>query len=136
MKIRTWRELVRLETFEERYRYLMLKGEVGHSTFGQDRYLNQRFYTSREWRDLRHEIIARDLGCDMALEGYPVHERITIHHMNPLTIDDILDDIDYAMDPEYLVCVSHRTHNAIHYGDDRIRLDPVVERRSGDTLLW
>lgn len=136
MKIRTWQELVRYETFEERYRYLKLGGEVGKETFGHERYLNQRFYTSREWRNLRHHVIARDLARDLALEGYDLHEKIIVHHMNPMMVEDLLEGNEDVLNPDYLISVSHRTHNAIHFGDDKQLLDPVVIRRPGDTRLW
>lgn len=134
-KIRTWREMMRLETFEDRYQYLKLFGDVGRETFGHDRYLNQRFYTSREWRLVRHEVIARDLARDMAVPGYDIHEKIIIHHMNPMMVEDLVEGNEDVLDPDYLVCVSHRTHNAIHFGDDT-QLDPVVDRHIGDTRLW
>lgn len=136
MRIRTWREMVRRETFEERYLYLKLGGEVGRETFGHDRYLNQRFYTSTEWRTVRYEVIARDLGCDMAVPGYDIHDKIIIHHMNPIQVEDIIHGNEDVLNPEYLVTVTHRTHNAIHFGDDKILLDPVVKRKPGDTRLW
>lgn len=136
MKIRTWQELVRYETFEERYRYLKLDGEVGKETFGHERYLNQRFYTSREWRNLRHHVIARDLARDLALEGYDLHEKIIVHHMNPMMVEDLLEGNEDVLNPDYLISVSHRTHNAIHFGDDKHLLDQVVTRRPGDTRLW
>lgn len=136
MRIRTYSEMRRLATFEERYEYLRLRGEVGRTTFGFDRYLNQRFYTSREWRHIRNEIIARDNGLDLGCEGYEIHEKIIIHHMNPLTVEDIEHgDLD-IMDPEYLITTTHRTHNAIHYGDASLLVQPLVERRPGDTKLW
>lgn len=135
MTTRTWREMMRHETFEERYQYLKLFGGIGRETFGHDRYLNQRFYTSREWRQVRNEVIARDLGRDMAMPGYDINDKIIIHHMNPMMVEDLLEGNEDVLNPDYLVCVSHQTHNAIHFGDDS-RLDPVVERRPGDTRLW
>lgn len=134
--IRSYRELRRLETFEERYRYLALRGEVGRPTFGFDRYINQQFYRSSEWRHLRHSIILRDNGCDLGIEGFEIHERIIIHHMNPMTVDDLVDGDDSILDPEFLICVSHKTHNAVHYGDERLLPRPLVERSPGDTKLW
>lgn len=136
MKIRTWREMIKRETFEERYLYLKLDGAVGRETFGHDRYLNQRFYTSQEWRLIRNEVIARDFGCDMAVQGYEIYDKIIIHHMNPMVVEDLIHGNEDVLNPEYLVTVSHRTHNAIHFGDTKIPLDPVVERRPGDTRLW
>lgn len=134
-RIRTWDEMMELETFEERYRYLKIGAQVGKETFGEERYLNQRFYTSHEWRSIRNEVIARDLARDMACEGFDIHGKIIIHHMNPMMVEDLLEGNDDILNPDYLVCVSHNTHNAIHFGDDR-QLDPLVVRRPGDTLLW
>lgn len=136
MRIRTYSELRRLETFEERYHYLALRGEVGRSTFGFDRYLNQQFYTSREWRQIRHHVITRDKGCDLGIEGYDIFHRLVIHHMNPMSQDDITQGVAHILDPEVLITTTHRTHNAIHYGDERLLPRPPVERRSGDTRLW
>jgi len=133
--IRTYRDLRRLETFQERYEYLRLQGTVGAPTFGFDRWMNQQFYASREWRNLRSHIIVRDNGCDLGADGYEVHDRIYIHHLNPMTVEDIADSDD-ILDPEFLVATSHKTHNAIHYGDERLLAKPFVERRSGDTKLW
>jgi hypothetical protein len=133
---RRYSELRRLETFEDRFDYLSLRGRVGQSTFGFDRWINQRFYTGREWRDLRHAIIVRDDGCDLGVQGYEIHERILIHHMNPLSADDLIDGDPAALDPEFLISVSHRTHNAIHYGDANLLPKPFVPRRAGDTRLW
>lgn len=134
--IRTIAELRRLETFEERYRYLALRGGVGDSTFGYDRYINQRFYTSREWRQLRNHVIARDEGCDLGAKGYEIHSRLVIHHMNPVTVDDIIHADARILDPHFLITTTHQTHNAIHYGDERLLARPFVERSSGDTRLW
>lgn len=136
MRIRSYTELSRLATFEERFRYLSLRGIVGDPTFGSERYVNQRFYRSREWRILRDHIIVRDDGFDMGvfdrqIRGYPI-----IHHMNPMTIDDVVDGNDSILDPEFLICVSHRTHNAIHYGDETLLQKQFTERRPGDTRLW
>lgn len=125
-----------MRSFEERFNYLKLKGSVGHDTFGFDRYLNQKFYKSREWKDLRNHIILRDNGCDLGIEGYDIFGRILIHHINPLTPDDIRHSSDGLLDPDNLICVSHDTHNAIHFGDETLlRKDPVV-RSPGDTRLW
>lgn len=134
--IRTYSELRRLTDFEDRYKYLALHGFVGRSTFGFDRYINQQFYTSTQWRQIRHHVIARDLGCDLGVEGYEIHDRIYIHHMNPMTVDDIVHGEDSILDPEFLISTTHRTHNAIHYGDERLLPRPITERRSGDTKLW
>ena len=135
-RIRTYSELQRFSTFPDRFRYLALRGQVGASTFGFDRYLNQGFYRSREWRHIRDEVIVRDDGCDLGIEGYEIHDRIIIHHMNPLTVDDIVDGDDSILDPEFLICVTHKTHNAIHYGDERQLPRERVDRRPGDTRLW
>ena len=134
--IRTYSELRRLTDFEERYKYLALRGSVGRSTFGFDRYINQQFYRSTEWRHIRHHVIARDLGCDLGVEGYEIHDRIYIHHMNPMTVNDIAHGEDSILNPEFLISTTHRTHNAIHYGDERLLPRPLTERRSGDTKLW
>lgn len=134
--IRTYQELRRLETFEERFDYLKLNGFVGRSTFGFDRYLNQRFYTSKEWRDVRHYVIARDLGCDLGIEGFEINRRALIHHMNPIVPDDIVHKNDDILNPDYLITTCHNTHNAIHYGDKDLLPKPFVERSMGDTKLW
>ena len=134
--IRTFSELRRLETFKERYNYLALKGSVGHSTFGFDRYLNQRFYSSVQWKQLRQHIIARDNGCDLAMEGHDIFDRLMVHHMNPMDIDELADGDDRILDPEFLITTTHRTHNAIHYGDERLLPRPFVPRKPGDTKLW
>lgn len=136
MTIRTYTEMLRYPTFEERYAYLQLRGGVGHATFGFDRYLNQRFYTAREWRQLRNHIIARDEGCDLAVEGYDIFTKIIIHHMNPLTVDDVIHGEDKLLDPEFLITTTLRTHNAIHFGDERQLPKRYVDRRPGDTRLW
>lgn len=136
MRVRRYSELVRLETFEARYDYLRLAGEVGRSTFGFDRWVNQQFYTSKEWRDIRQDIIARDLGCDLAVDGHEIHSRIVIHHMNPMVPADIIGGESDILDPEYLITTTHQTHNAIHYGDASLLPRQVVERRPGDTRLW
>lgn len=134
--IRTYSELVRLPTFEERFRYLRLSGLIGESTFGFDRYLNQALYTSQEWRRMRREIVMRDNGCDMAMPDYEIGEKIIVHHMNPLTIKDVEDRNDDIFNPEYLVCVSHNTHNAIHYGDEELLPKLPVERKPNDMCPW
>jgi hypothetical protein len=125
-----------LNTIEERFRYLSLRGVVGDMTFGFDRYLNQQFYRSKQWRDIRNHIIVRDNGCDLGVEDYEIHDRIYIHHMNPMTVNDIVDDDPSILDPEFLIAVTHRTHNAIHYGDESLLPRQLVERRPGDTKLW
>lgn len=136
MRTRTYSELRRFDTFEERYAYLKLNGVVGNSTFGFDRYINQQFYRSRQWKHIRDQVIVRDNGCDLGIEGFEVHARITIHHMNPMTVDHIEHGDESILDPEYLITVSHKTHNAIHYGDDSLLAKPLVERMPGDTKLW
>ncbi len=135
-KIRCYRELKRLNTFEERYDYLRLGGIIGESTFGFDRYLNQILYSSSEWKKIRNDIIIRDNGCDLGVEGYDIPKNIIVHHMNPITIEDIKNVSDDIFDPEYLICVSHATHNAIHYGDKSLLPRLPVERKPGDTCLW
>ena len=134
--IRTHRELTRLKSFEERFEYLKLRGQVGKSTFGYDRYINQAFYRSSEWRRVRNLVIARDEGLDLGVTGYEIFDRPIIHHMNPMGLEDLVSGDDDILNPEYLVCVAHRTHNAIHYGDESLLPRPLVERRPGDTRLW
>ena len=133
---RSYSELVKLQTFSERYNYLRLVGQVGSTTFGFDRYLNQSFYTSRDWRQVRHAVIARDAGCDLGLEGYEIFDRVYVHHMNPLTKKQVLAADENMFDLEHLISCTLNTHNAIHYGDTNslVRLPP--ERRPGDTTLW
>lgn len=133
---RTYSELMTLQTFEQRYKYLQLRGTVGYATFGFERYLNQNFYTSPEWRTLRHEIIARDNGCDLAIPDREIPHRIIIHHMNPVKMEDIVDGNPDILNPEVLISTTHNTHNAIHYGDEDLLVKPLVERRPGDTTLW
>lgn len=134
--IRSYKELRRLETFEDRYDYLKLRGVVGASTFGFDRWMNQAFYSSREWRLIRSHIIVRDNGCDLGIDGYEMHDRIYIHHINPMSVAHITQGDEDILDPEYLIATSHRTHNAIHYGDERMLRQPLVQRTAGDTKLW
>lgn len=136
MTIRSYSELSRLRTFEERFKYLKLHGRVGDSTFGFDRYMNQRFYTSTEWRHLRHRVIERDNGCDLGIEGYEIHRGLYIHHMNVMRVDDFINFNSDVLDPEFLITCTHLTHNAIHYGDDKYVPRQVIERRPGDTRLW
>lgn len=136
MRIRTFSELRRLNSFEERFEYLKLGGEVGKSTFGFDRWINQSFYTSTQWKHVRNIVIARDEGLDLACPGYEIYDRIYIHHMNPMTVDEIKHGDRDILNPEYLISTTHRTHNAIHYGDARLLVKPPVERRPGDTKLW
>lgn len=136
-KLRTYSELILLPTFEERFRYLNLSGIVGEDTFGFDRYLNQKFYRSVEWRRIRDQVIVRDMGCDLGIEDRPIPGKILIHHMNPITDRDIRYATDLLLNPEYLICVSHITHNAIHYGDEDLLIAsaPIV-RTPYDTCPW
>lgn len=136
MNIRTYSELSRLNTFEERYEYLQLKGLVGESTFGFDRYLNQVFYRSSRWKSVRNQVIIRDCGCDLGVPGYEIHGKILIHHMNPITIDDIERESAYLLDPEFMICTTLNTHNAIHYGDASLLYTAPIERRPNDTCPW
>ena len=136
MSIRTYSELITIPTFEERFKYLQLKGSVGKDTFGYDRYLNQLFYQTIEWKRLRRDLIIRDCGCDLGVEGYEIHGRIIIHHMNPITKEDLLDRTDYIMNPEYLICTTHSTHNAIHYGDESLLVIAPIVRSKNDTCPW
>lgn len=136
MKIRTYSELVRYETFEERFDYLKLNGHVGQATFGFDRYLNQQFYSSQQWKRIRREVIIRDQGCDLGISGYDIHSGLLVHHLNPMVSNNILDADEWILDPEYLITTSQRTHNAIHYGDKSLLPKPLTQRQSGDTKLW
>ena len=136
--IRTYSELITLETFEERFLYLKLDGSIGEDTFGFDRYLNQLFYRSPEWKQVRNFVITRDMGCDLAIPDHEIiNQQILIHHMNPLTKEDIINKSDYLLNPEYLICTTKKTHNAIHYGDERI-LDQIVPivRTKNDQCPW
>ena len=136
MSIKTYSELLALKTFEERFRYLQFNAVIGEDTFGFERYLNQRFYHTTEWRRIRNSIIARDMGRDLAMEGYEIYEPIIIHHLNPLTKNDIYERTEYLTNPEFLICTTHRTHNAIHYGDDNLLVKAPVERTKNDTCPW
>lgn len=134
--IRTYSDLRQLKTLEERFDYLELGGIVGESTFGFDRWINQQFYRSREWKLIRDEVIVRDQGLDLGAADAPLRGVHLIHHMNPLTLEDIEEGSDNLLDPEFLITTSLRTHNAIHFGDRRQLPQPFVERRRGDTQLW
>lgn len=134
--IRTYSELIKLPTFKERFRYLKLNGRVGEDTFGFDRYLNQQFYKSKEWLKVRDEVILRDGACDLGIEDRPINSRIIIHHMNPITKYDILNQTDFLLNPEYMICTIKRTHDAIHYGDESILFDGPVLRSKNDTCPW
>lgn len=136
MNIKCYSELSRLSTFEERYSYLQLKGSVGADTFGFDRYLNQIFYRSKEWKAVRDLVIIRDNGCDLGVLGYEIHGRILIHHLNPISIEDIERRTSILLDPEYLICTTHNTHNAIHYGDEGLLSRAPVQRTKYDTCPW
>lgn len=134
--IRTYSELITFPSFRERYRYLRLCGSVGAETFGFDRWLNQIFYKSKEWKSVRDEVILRDSGRDLGVEGYEIFGRILIHHMNPITLDDIKVHRELLLNPEYLICTSHNTHNAIHYGDEALITSTPPERKANDTCPW
>lgn len=134
--IRTYSELITLPTFEERFRYLKLGGKVGEDTFGLDRYLNQVFYRSAKWKEIRDYVIIRDNGCDLGMEGHEIHQRILVHHMNPITKEDILRESEFLLDPEYMICTIKNTHDAIHYGDESLLITAPIERRKNDTCPW
>lgn len=136
MNIRTYSELIKLPTFEERYIYLRLGGRVGETTFGFDRYLNQMFYKSDEWLAIRDKVIVRDNGCDLGIEGREIESSILIHHMNPISKKDILERSDFLLNPEYLICTIKNTHDAIHYGDENLLIKDPIERRKNDTCPW
>lgn len=131
-----YRDIRPLKTIQERYEYLRLGGQVGASTFGFDRYLNQAFYKSKEWQQARNDVILRDNACDLGIEGYDIFKGLVVHHMNPVTVDDIVQRKDYIFDPEFLICVSDRTHKAIHYGDAGLLPKEPIQRRAGDTCPW
>lgn len=134
--IKTYSELIALPTFEERYRYLRLNGSVGKDTFGFDRYMNQKFYRSAEWKRVRDMVIVRDNGCDLGIDDRPIYGKILIHHMNPISEKDIRYLSDILLNPEYLIAVSHETHNAIHYGDEDLLVKAPVMRSLNDTCPW
>ena len=138
-KLRCYSDLIQYSTFEDRLHYLELHGVVGEDTFGFDRYINQKFYKSPEWRRVRDFVIVRDNGCDLGVKGYDIGDRIIVHHMNPLTLDDISNSSDFLLNPEYLICVSKDTHDIIHYGFSSERYaksKEPVDRKPGDTKLW
>lgn len=134
--IRTYSELIKLRTFEERFRYLQLNGQVGEETFGFDRYLNQKFYNDPEWLRIRDQVIIRDNGCDLAMPDREIKTRILVHHMNPIDKEDILRRSDFLLNPEYLICTIKATHDAIHYGDESKLIIMPPERRPNDTCPW
>ena len=136
MDIKSYSELIRIPTFKERYQYLKLSGSVGVDTFGFDRYLNQLFYKSQKWKRVRDEVIVRDCGCDLAMDGYEIYGKIIIHHMNPITIDDIMNETDILLDPEFLISTTHNTHNAIHYSDENLLIGDPIIRTKNDTCPW
>lgn len=135
--IRTYSELSELTTFEARFDYLRLDGQVGRDTFGFDRIFNQKFYTSREWKTLRDFVLIRDNGCDLGIEGHEIYgQRVIIHHLNPITLDDIENKTKFLMNPEYLITTIHNTHNAIHYGDSNLLISTPIVRSKNDTCPW
>lgn len=136
MSIKTYSELIQLHTFEERFQYLKLSGAVGKETFGFDRYLNQNFYRSAAWKRVRDQVIVRDNGCDLGIDDRIIYGKILIHHMNPINDRDILDLTDILLNPEYLICVSHITHNAIHYSDESLLPSEPIVRFKNDTCPW
>lgn len=136
MIIKRYSELKQLKTFEERFEYLRLNGRVGQDTFGFDRVFNQMFYRSTEWKRLRDYVIARDNGCDLGIEGREIYTRPIIHHMNPITLDDIRENTEFLMNPEYLITTIHSTHNAIHYGDQNLLTKDPITRTKNDTCPW
>lgn len=134
--MRRYNELIQLESFDDRFEYLKLSGNVGRSTFGFDRYVNQQFYASREWQDVRQYILVRDNGCDLAVEGYDIRISPLIHHMNPMSVDDVIHGEEWILDPDFLITTTHDTHNAIHYGGQVSYPKVVAERSPNDTKLW
>lgn len=134
--IRTYHELVLLDTFEKRYDYLRLHGQVGRDTFGYDRYINQRFYHSFEWKNVRDLVIIRDNGCDLGMSGYSIGDRILVHHMNPIEINDFRIGNPDILDPDFLICTSPLTHQAIHFSDRSLLPQIPIDRQPGDTKLW
>lgn len=136
MKNKTYTELSKLQTFKERFRYLQLDGIVGDETFGFERYLNQMLYRSPRWRKVRRDVIIRDKGCDLGVEGHDIRGRIIVHHLNPITIDDVINERDWVFNSEYLICTEHNTHNAIHYGDETLLVGNPIERTMNDTRPW
>lgn len=136
MRIKTYSKLITFKTFEERFEYLILYGKIGQPTFGADRYLNQNFYRSREWRNARNVVIIRDGGCDLSMEGFDIYDRVYVHHMNPITMEDLDYNFESLTDPELLICTSFNTHQAISFGNKNNLLFLPSERRGGDTKLW
>ena len=134
--IRTYSELMAYNTFIDRYNYLKLNGQIGVETFGLDRYINQALYKSQRWLETRRKVIIRDKGCDLAIPEFEIADRVIIHHMNPITLEDIEEERDYVFDPEFLISTSFRTHNAIHYGDESLLLKLPIERSANDMCPW
>lgn len=134
--IRTYSNLIKFSTFEERFEYLKIPGSIGIITFGFDRYLNQTFYTSAAWKKIRKQIILRDNACDLGILDRPIYGSIRVHHMNPINVEDVVKRKEHIFNPEFLICVSHNTHNAIHFGNKNNLHVPMKERRKGDTTLW
>lgn len=134
--IRTYSELIKFDTFMDRYQYLRLDGKVGEETFGFDRWLNQLFYKDPEWLSIRNEVIIRDNGCDLGIADREVHSRILVHHMNPISREDILARSEFLLNPEYLICTSKTTHDAIHYGGENLLMGEPIERTQNDTCPW
>lgn len=136
MKTRSYSELIRLQSFEERFEYLKLSGGIGRATFGFDRHINQKFYTSVEWKRVRQFVIVRDEGCDLGILGYEIHAELLIHHMNPMTANDILYNEEWILNPEFLITTMHTTHNNIHFGSTKSFPKVVLQRAPRDTKLW
>ena len=136
MNERTYSELIQFSTFEERFKYLSLDGQVGEETYGFDRWMNQAFYRSQEWKQIRNHVIVRDSGCDLGILGREIRERIIVHHMNPIMIHDIQFATEYLLNPEFLICTTHNTHQAIHYGDERLLISEPIVRTPNDTCPW
>lgn len=134
--IKTYSELIKFQTFEERFEYLKLGGKVGEETFGFDRYINQMLYKTPEWISTRNAVIVRDNGCDLGVEGYDIVGKVMVHHMNPITVDDIVNRLDYVLNPEYLISSSMMTHNAVHYGNKDLLPQAPIERSKNDTCPW
>ena len=134
--IRTYRECIQLSTFQERYRYLQIGGQVGKETFGFDRYLNQMLYRTQEWKRFRREMILRDNGCDLGCEGYEIYGNVLVHHINPITVEDVINQNPCIFDPNNVICTSRNTHNAIHYGDETLLITEPVVRKPNDTCPW
>ena len=136
MRNKSYLELIQIPTFQERYEYLKIDGRIGEETFGFDRHLNQTLYRSSEWKRFRRQIIIRDKGCDVGCEGYELYDKILIHHINPITINDVLNRASCIFDPNNVICTSLNTHNAIHYGDSELLVTEPIERTKNDTCPW